>query len=90
MRWSAGGSPIYTYNFGTLTTPSSIYQSRIRDYQYTERKHQLVLMVNKSEDEGQQFKCAVPIDLITDEEDYIKIQQILGKLDNFTHIIVQF
>ena len=88
VRWLAGGLPIFTYNYGTLTIPSSFYQSRIRDYQYTEREHQLVFKVNKSEDEGQQFRCAVPIDLITDEADDIQIQEIFGKWDICLRILV--
>ena len=90
VRWSAGGSPIYTYNNGDMFASSSSYKSRIRDYQYTEREHQLVFTVNKNEDDGQHFKCAVPIDLVTDGEDDIQIQEILGKLDILTHIIVHF
>ena len=81
VRWSAGGSPIYIYDNGEMAILSSSYKIRMRDYQYTEREHQLALIVNKSEDEGQKFKCAVPIDIITDEEDDIQIQEILGELD---------
>ena len=88
VRWSAGGSPIYNFHNGKMAAPSSIYKNRIRAYQYTEREHQIVLMVNKSVDEGQQFRCAVPIDLITDEDDDIQIQEILGELDIFPLILV--
>ena len=86
VRWLAEGLPIYTYSHGYMAASSSSYKSRIRDYQYTEREHQLVFMVNKSEDEGQHFKCTVLIDLITDEDDDIQIQEILGELDIFPHI----
>ena len=88
VRWLAGGSTIYTYNHGNMAASSSSYKSRIKDYQYTEREHQLVFTVNKSEDDGQHFKCTVPVDLITDEDDDIQIQEILGELDIFPHILV--
>ena len=88
VRWSAGGLPVYAYNYGTLTIASSSYKSRLTDYKYTEREHYLVLIVNKSEDEGLRFKCAVPLDLVTDENDDIQIAEILGELDILQHIIL--
>ena len=89
VTWTAGGSSIYNFDHGFLAIPSTSYKSRIKDYQYTELEHQLAIMVNKGKDEGQQFKCAVQVDLITDEDDDIQIQDILGKLDFLTHIILQ-
>ena len=89
VTWTAGGLSIYNFDHGSMAIPSTSYKSRIIDYQYTELEHQLALMVNKGKDEGQQFKCAVQVNLITDEDDDIQIKEILGKLDILTRIILQ-
>ena len=87
ITWTLGGDIIYTYYDGTGTKADTIYDSRIHDYQDTENKHQLVLLVSKSVDEGQHLTCQVRISALLYETDESSLTHIFGMFTFVLHLI---
>ena len=79
VTWTAGGTSIYNYFNGDGFNVNTIYKDSIQDYHVTEKEHQLVLLVNKSVDEGQTFSCQVRISALAFENSKTQLEGIIGE-----------